>query len=109
MIADPVRRIGGEHVDVFTLMGPGARDPHLYKARERGYPAVGRQADVIFTNGLHLEGKMGDVFKRLARKKRVVGGHRVPRRTAVARSPPELTGAYDPHVWFDVALSESGG
>jgi len=101
MIADPVRRIGGEHVDVFTLMGPGT-DPHLYKAREKDIRLLAG-ADVIFYNGLHLEGKMGDVFKRLARKKRGVAVTECLDERQL-RSPPELTGAYDPHVWFDVAL-----
>ena len=33
MITDAVRIIGGNHVNIKGLMGPGV-DPHLYKARE---------------------------------------------------------------------------
>ncbi|MDD2694398.1 MAG: zinc ABC transporter substrate-binding protein, partial [Anaerolineales bacterium] len=34
MIADIVKNVGGERVQVTGLMGPGI-DPHLYKASER--------------------------------------------------------------------------
>jgi manganese/zinc/iron transport system substrate-binding protein len=33
-VADLVRNVGGERVEVTTLMGPGV-DPHLYKASAR--------------------------------------------------------------------------
>src|SRR5687768_18444603 len=53
MIADLAKNIGGEHVHVTALMGPGV-DPHLYKASE-GDVQLLQGADVIFYNGLHLE------------------------------------------------------
>jgi manganese/zinc/iron transport system substrate-binding protein len=59
MIADIVQNVGGEHVEVTGLMGPGV-DPHLYKASQ-GDIAKLEQADAIFYNGLFLEGKMGDI------------------------------------------------
>jgi manganese/zinc/iron transport system substrate-binding protein len=100
MIGDLVAAIGGERVAVATLMGPGV-DPHLYKASEGD---VGRLAgaDIIFYNGLHLEGKMSEVLEQL--------GSRVPT-AAVAEvldderllTPSEFKGAHDPHVWFDVS------
>jgi len=100
MIGDLVATIGGALVRVATLMGPGV-DPHLYKASEGD---VGRLtgADIIFYNGLHLEGKMAEVLERM--------GSRVPT-VAVAEvldesrllTPSEFKGAHDPHVWFDVS------
>ena len=60
MIGDLVRNIGGEHVDVVTLMGEGI-DPHLYKASP-GDVRLLRGADMIFYNGLSLEGRMADVL-----------------------------------------------
>src|SRR5688500_17749286 len=67
MVADLVRQVGGSHVAVTQLMGEGV-DPHLYKPSTGDLSTLNR-ADVIFYSGLHLEGKMGDLFVRLARKK----------------------------------------
>src|SRR5687767_11479923 len=60
MVGDTVRNVGGDRVEVTALMGPGV-DPHLYKASE-GDIARLSEADIIFYNGLNLEGKMGDIF-----------------------------------------------
>src|SRR5438309_1880824 len=63
MVADMVRHVGGERVAVDQLMGEGV-DPHLFKAT----PDVIRrmsQADVIFYSGLHLEGRMTEVFEQM--------------------------------------------
>jgi len=102
MIADAVEHVGGDRVQVTALMGPGV-DPHLYKA-SAGDVSRMLEADAIFYNGLHLEGKMGEVFEQM--QKRQV------RTAALAEgidegsllSPPEFDGAHDPHVWFDVGL-----
>jgi len=98
MVADLVERIGGEHVKVQQLMSAGI-DPHQYKAAPADRIACDR-ADVIFYSGLHLEGKLADMFEKLAAKKPVY---------AVADKLPEASllssdGAHDPHVWFDVSL-----
>lgn len=101
MIADIVNRVGGDRVSVTGLMGPGV-DPHLYKASE-GDVLHMAAADVIFHNGLHLEGKVADVFERMKRTKvtdAVTDG--IDR--ALLLRPAEFRGAYDPHVWFDVTL-----
>ncbi len=105
IVADTVARVGGEHVEVHALMGPGV-DPHLYKASEGD---VRRLADaaVVFYSGLHLEGKMGDILVKMARRKPVVAlADEVPE--AERREPPEFQGQYDPHVWFDVSLWAHG-
>src|SRR6056297_1721855 len=60
IVGDLVRAIGGDRVQVTVLMGPGL-DPHQYKASAGDVERI-RQADIIFTNGLHLEAKMGDVL-----------------------------------------------
>jgi manganese/zinc/iron transport system substrate-binding protein len=98
MVADIVRNVGREHVAVTALMGAGV-DPHLYKAAESDISKLSR-ADVIFYNGLHLEGRMGDIFVKMARTKPTV---------AVAEGIPRdrllqvQDGAEDPHIWFDVS------
>ncbi|MGL4465136.1 MAG: metal ABC transporter solute-binding protein, Zn/Mn family, partial [Planctomycetia bacterium] len=70
MVADVVRRVGGAHVAVTALFGPGV-DPHLYKASPGDVAALSA-ADVVVYNGLHLEGKMADLFHRLAKKKKTL-------------------------------------
>lgn len=98
MVADLVRNVGKEHVEVTALMGSGV-DPHLYKASE-GDIAKLSEAKIIFYNGLHLEGRMGDIFVKMAAKKPTV---------AVAEGIPESLlletsdKTEDPHIWFDVA------
>lgn len=99
-ITDTVRRIGGDRVDVTGLMGPGV-DPHLYKASARDVEAL-READVIFYAGLHLEGKMADLFDQLAEQqttKAVTDG--IPR-SRLLEPPDGMAVEHDPHVWFDV-------
>lgn len=101
MITDLVENLGGERVQVVGLMGPGV-DPHLYKASEGDVLRLAT-ADVIFYNGLHLEGRMTRVFERMQRRVRTA---------AVADGIPtdelldwdEGEGSHDPHVWFDVRL-----
>ena len=101
MIADVVRNVGGPHVHVTGLMGPGV-DPHLYKASEGDVRRLYR-ADVIFYGGLHLEARMGEVLEEMGERTRSVAvGEAIPEDSL--RSPPEFQGAYDPHVWFDVRL-----
>ncbi len=103
MITDIVEQVGGDRVEVTGLMGPGV-DPHLYKASEGD---VGRMAaaDVIFYNGLHLEGQMGDVFERMGRRVRTVAvSARLDPTREVRPAPPGYEGSHDPHIWFDVTL-----
>jgi ABC-type Zn2+ transport system substrate-binding protein/surface adhesin len=73
MVADVVREVGGKHVSVVQLMKDGT-DPHLYKATTHDVDQLAA-ADVIFYSGLHLEGKMGDIFVRMARSKPTFARH----------------------------------
>ena len=59
-VADLVREIGSDRVEVAGLMGPGV-DPHLFKASERNVEEL-IDSDAIFYSGLHLEGKLGEVL-----------------------------------------------
>ena len=101
MIADLVKNIGADSVEVQALMGPGV-DPHLYKATQGDLGRL-QKAELIFYNGLHLEGKMGEVFEKLERIKKVVPvAARVD--TAALLQNPVYKDAHDPHIWFDVSL-----
>lgn len=101
MITDVVKEIGGEHVEVIGLMGSGV-DPHLYKASQ-GDIAKLDQADIVFYNGLHLEGKMVEIFERMEKKKPTVAvASKID--TSQLRAGDEEMGEFDPHIWFDVRL-----
>lgn len=102
IVADLVGAVGRGRVEVMSLMGPGI-DPHLYRASEGDVTRMG-DADVIFYNGLHLEGKMVEVFERMTargmRTQAVTAGIDLTR----LMESPAFQGNYDPHVWFDVSL-----
>lgn len=101
MITDAVKIIGGDHVEVVGLMGTGV-DPHLYKASQ-GDIAKLDQAELIFYNGLHLEGKMVDIFEQMAKKKPTIAvSDNIGR--SMLRAGDEEMGEFDPHIWFDVRL-----
>jgi len=102
MIADMVSVVGGDKVKVRGLMGPGV-DPHLYKA-SAGDVALLSKADLVFYNGLHLEGKMSEIFQQMTKRgiKTVAVTDGIDRKYLIA--PPEFKGNYDPHVWFDVGM-----
>jgi manganese/zinc/iron transport system substrate-binding protein len=100
-VADMLRNVGGAHLKVTALMGPGV-DPHLYKAVPSDIEQLSA-ADAIFYNGLHLEGRMADLFEQLAARKPTfaVTHSLVENKDARLRTPPEFAGHYDPHVWHD--------
>ena len=57
MITDLVENIGGDHVSVTGLMGPGV-DPHLYRPSASDVKKL-QNADIVFYNGLGLGRKNG--------------------------------------------------
>ncbi|MBW3625337.1 MAG: zinc ABC transporter substrate-binding protein [Armatimonadetes bacterium] len=102
MIGDAAKNIGGEYVEVTSLMGPGV-DPHLYKATAGDVQTL-NNAEMILYGGLELEGRMTEIFEKMARsgKPTVAVGEAIPKE--LLRQPPEFKGRYDPHLWFDVTL-----
>jgi manganese/zinc/iron transport system substrate-binding protein len=103
-VADLIRNLGGEHLEVTGLMGPGV-DPHLYRAVPADIERL-NAADMIFYNGLHLEGRMADLFETLSARKPTYAVTRglADAEDARLRRPPEFEGYYDPHVWHDPRL-----
>ena len=101
MIADAVRNVGKDSVDLVALMGPGV-DPHLYKATQGDLKRL-QSAHIIFYNGLHLEGKMSEVFEKLERIKTVVPVTKNIQKQQLLQDST-FQGAFDPHIWFDVDL-----
>lgn len=101
MISDVVKEIAGDKANVSGIINEGV-DPHLYKPTSSDVKRL-QAANIIFYNGLNLEGKMGDVLQRVAD-----GGKPV---TAVTETLLD-SGDYvmndhadhqDPHVWMDVS------
>lgn len=101
MLEDAVRNIAGDAVEVEALMGPGV-DPHLYKASQGDLQKL-TQANVIIYNGLHLEGKMAEVFEKMSQIKPVVAGTDGISKDKIKKMEG-TDDTYDPHVWFDVML-----
>ncbi|WP_255301513.1 metal ABC transporter solute-binding protein, Zn/Mn family [Bacillus sp. AFS040349] len=97
-VADIVKHVGGDKVEVTSLMGPGV-DPHLYQASQGDIQKL-NEADMIFYNGLHLEGKMGEIFEKMSEDKATVAvGDSIPEDKLLAADDST---AHDPHVWFDI-------
>ncbi len=101
MIADAVREIGGEAVEVKGLMGPGI-DPHSYRQTRSDIVAMTR-ADLVLWHGLYLEAQMEEFLQRLAKRQTVVA-------VAEGLDRDRLLGhedyddKRDPHVWMDPSL-----
>lgn len=101
IVGDTVKNVVGDAAEVISLMAPGV-DPHLYQATQGDLRRLSR-ADVIFYNGLNLEGRIGDVLVQMAR--------RTPTFALTEYANPDdlieddgFGGMYDPHIWFDVKL-----
>lgn len=100
MITDLVENIAGDAINLQGLMGSGV-DPHLYKASEGDVSKLAN-ADIIFYNGVHLEGKLVEVFEKMH--------HQNINTIAIAEAIDENTligssffqGNFDPHIWFNI-------
>lgn len=99
MITDLVKNIGGDSVRVQGLMGSGV-DPHLYKASEGDVSKL-TSADIIFYSGLHLEGKLVDVFERMGRDGSTIALTNALDRDGLIDSE-YFASNYDPHIWFNI-------
>lgn len=100
MITDMVKIIGGDKIELQGLMGSGV-DPHLYKASEGDVNKL-YEADIIIYNGLHLEGKLEDVFEKMKHqnKKVVAVSDAINKNELIASVLFDSN--FDPHIWFDI-------
>jgi len=100
MVGDAVKAVVGDAGKVEVLLGSGV-DPHSYKPTRADIARLSN-ADIVFYNGLLLEGKMTDALVRVANAGRPV----VPVTEALDEKfllePEGFDGQYDPHVWMDV-------
>jgi manganese/zinc/iron transport system substrate-binding protein len=103
-VADLVRNLAGPEVQIQALMGPGV-DPHLYRGNFADMKAL-RQSELVFHNGLHLEGRLSELLESLAKDKPVfaITDGLLEKQDSRLRPLPGTTDMYDPHVWFDIDL-----
>ena len=101
MIADAARAIGGGHVEVTALMGPGV-DPHAYRQTRSDIVLMAR-ADLVLYHGLRLEAQLLRFFEDLSSRVPVVAvAEQVPQDGLIPAE--EYQDAFDPHLWMDPAL-----
>ena len=91
LLADLVRQVGGDRVELTALLPSGA-DPHTYELPPARVADIAR-ADLVFVNGLGLEGNVLAVIDENA------GGPVVELADGLAA----LDG--NPHLWLDVRLA----
>lgn len=101
MIADAVQQIGGDQVEVKSLMGPGV-DPHAYRQTRSDIVAMTR-ADLVLWHGLYLEAQMEDFFHDLGRKRQVVAVAEGVDKSKL-RAHDDYADKYDPHLWMSPVL-----
>lgn len=100
MLSDLSKIIGGDRVTVNGLMGSGI-DPHLYQA-SAGDVNLMQKAQIVVYNGLHLEGKMGEIFENLNDQNVIcIEDGLDPSMLLMSEADSNI---YDPHIWFDVTL-----
>ncbi len=102
LAGDLVKQIGKDHINIEYLMGPGV-DPHLYKA-SAGDVAKMENADMVVYGGLHLEGKMGEVFENIKESEKLILAVTEDMDKSKLLDFVTSPGSYDPHVWFDLSL-----
>ncbi|MCL1860813.1 MAG: zinc ABC transporter substrate-binding protein, partial [Proteobacteria bacterium] len=101
ILGDLVRQIGGERVNVHTLVGPG-QDAHAYEPRPSDARRI-KHAGLVVLNGLGFD----DWLPRLARASGYQGSLLVAsdgiRPLAMRGGNDERSTRIDPHAWQDVA------
>jgi manganese/zinc/iron transport system substrate-binding protein len=102
VIADAIQEVGGNRVEVHTLVPPGG-DPHQYLLQPRDLKIL-NAADLVFIIGLGLEEAMSDVLVQADLSGRTVAVSGGIDRAELLPATSSGGDAFDPHVWFDVRL-----
>jgi zinc/manganese transport system substrate-binding protein len=98
ILADFVRNVGGDRVNVTTLVGPDS-DAHVYAPTPADAKKIAA-AKLVVVNGLGLEGWLPRLVQSSGSKATVV--------TATANiTPHQLGSAADPHAWQSVANAKT--
>jgi zinc/manganese transport system substrate-binding protein len=104
ILGDMVRNVGGDRVEVTTLVGPNG-DAHVYSPAPTDARSAA-DARVIFINGLGLEGWITRLIEASGTKALIVTVSRgiTPRRAEDRRDPTRPM--VDPHAWQSIANAE---
>jgi zinc/manganese transport system substrate-binding protein len=98
ILGDFVKNVGGDRVDVTTLVGPDG-DVHVYSPTPADAKKIA-DAKLVIINGLGLEGWLPRLVQSSGSKADVV--------TASARVTPNKVGSrLDPHAWQSVANAKT--
>lgn len=99
ILGDLVKQVGGEHVAVNVLVGPGA-DAHVFQPTPANARQVA-QAQVVFANGLGFEGWLSRLLKNADFKgKQVIASNGIkPQKEAEEDGHDHGKAGVDPHAW----------
>jgi ABC-type Zn uptake system ZnuABC Zn-binding protein ZnuA len=116
ILGDLVQNVGGDKIELYTLVGPGS-DTHTFEPSPSDSVAL-VEAKLIFENGLGLETWLDELYTASGSEaKRVAvteglepiamaeGGHEHEEHTEEAEHAEgegHAHGEFDPHVWHDV-------
>ncbi|MBL8399983.1 metal ABC transporter substrate-binding protein [Accumulibacter sp.] len=108
ILGDLTQQVGGDRVQVYTLVGPGA-DAHVYQPTPSDARTLSL-ARLVIVNGLGFEGWIGRLIKSsgypgpLVVASQGVHALRQPRAHAGKHADPhQHPGDLDPHAWQDLA------
>ena len=101
ILGDMVKEVGGDRVEVVTLVGPDG-DAHVFEPTPADAKTLA-QSSILFTNGLGFEGWMDRLEKSSGFKgKVVVASKGVKPRTMVVEEGGKAEEITDPHAWQDL-------
>jgi len=98
ILGDMVKQVGGDRVDVITLVGPDG-DAHVYEPTPADAKNLG-SAQILFTNGLGFEGWMERLEKSSGFKGKVVVASTGVKPRTMVEDEKTIT---DPHAWQSLA------
>lgn len=102
ILGDMVRQVGGDRVDVVTLVGPDG-DAHVFSPTPADAKTLA-SSQLFFVNGLGFEGWMERLEKSSGFKgKTIVASQGVKPHTMVEEEGAEAETVTDPHAWQDLA------
>ena len=101
ILGDFVKNVGGDRVNVSTLVGPNS-DAHVYAPAPADAKRVA-DARVVITNGLGFEGWMSRLVKASGSKAAVVVATKGVKERKAAGGHGHGHGGADPHAWQSVA------
>jgi zinc/manganese transport system substrate-binding protein len=109
ILGDFAREVGGDRVDVTTLVGPNG-DIHVYTPTPADAEAI-KNARLVIVNGLGLEGWLPRLVKSSGSNATIVVATHgtVPRKVAAGEilSRDCGAGSVDPHAWQSVPNAET--